>query len=132
MRAQWNSLEFDTGAYQERHDRAQPGGGVVTALVQYNELSYVVYPWLVPAVRVEYVKLSPSGGPAVTDLRAFAGVEALVRPNIKLSLVAQVEKANGAPPGGWGAASGLAAPSTPTASVGPEVEAITLGLAFAF
>ncbi len=132
VRAQWNSLEFDTGAYQERHDRAQPGGGVVTALVQYNELSYVVYPWLVPAVRVEYIKLSPSGGSAVTDLRAFAGVAALVRPNIKLSLVAQVEKANGAPPGGWGAASGLAAPSTPTASVGPEVEAITLGLAFAF
>ena len=132
VRAQWNSLEFDTGAYQERHDRAQPGGGVVNALVQYNELSYVVYPWLVPAVRVEYIKLSPSGGSAVTDLRAFAGVAALVRPNIKLSLVAQVEKANGAPPGGWGAASGLAAPSTPTASVGPEVEAITLGLAFAF
>jgi hypothetical protein len=132
VRAQWGSFELDTGAYQERHDRAQLGGGRLTALAQYNELAYVVYPWLVPAVRVEYLKLSPSGGPTVTDLRAFAGVAALVRPNIKLSLVAQVEKASGAPPGGWGPASGLAAPTTPAGSVGPEVEAITLGLAFAF
>jgi hypothetical protein len=132
VRAQWGSLEFDTGAYQERHDRAMLGGGRVTALAQYNELSYVVYPWLVPAVRFEYIRLEPSGGPSVTDTRAFAGVAALVRPNIKLSLVAQVEKASGAPPGGWSPASGLAAPVPPTRSVGPEVEAITLGLAFAF
>ncbi len=131
-RAQWNSWEFDVGAYQERHDNALVGGGRVNALAQYNELSYVLYPWLVPAVRVEYLRLSPPGGPAVTDLRGFAGVAALLRPNIKLSLVAQVEKAKGAPPGGWGPASGLAAPATPTVSVGPEVEAVTLGLAFAF
>jgi hypothetical protein len=132
LRGQWNSWELDAGAYQERHDNALAGGGRVSALTQYDELSYVVYPWLVPAVRVEYVRLSPGGGTTVTDLRGFAGVAALVRPNIKLSLVAQVEKATGAPPGGWGPASGLAAPATATASVGPEVEAITLGLAFAF
>ena len=132
VRAQWGSLELDSGVYQERHDRAMLGGGRVTALAQYNELSYVVYPWLVPAVRVEYIKLSPSGGPSVTDTRAFAGVAALVRANIKLTLVAQVEKASGAPPGGWGPAEGLAAPITPTSPVSPEVEAVTLGLAFAF
>jgi hypothetical protein len=132
VRAQWDSLEFDTGAYREEHDHAQFDGGRVTALAQYNELSYVVYPWLVPAVRVEYVKLSPSGGRTVTDLRAFAGVAALVRPNIKLTLVAQAEKASGAPSGGWEPAGGLAAPVSPTSSVAAEVEAITLGLAFAF
>jgi hypothetical protein len=92
----------------------------------------VLYPWLVPALRVEYLKLSPTGGPAVTDLRMLGGVAALIRPNLKLTLTAQVEKANGAPPGGWAPASGMALPATPTGSVGPELEAVTLGLAFAF
>ncbi len=132
VRAQWDSLEFDTGAYREQHDNALPGGGEVSALAQYNELAYVVYPWLVPAVRVEYLRLSPAGGTAVNDVRLTAGASALIRPNLKVTLAALVEKAKGAPPGGWGPASGLAAPATPTASVGPEIEAVTLGLAFAF
>jgi hypothetical protein len=132
IRAQWNSLELDAGVYQERHDQAQGEAGRVVALAQYTELSYVVYPWLVPAVRVEYLKLSPDGGATVTDLRMIAGVAALIRPNLKLTLAAQMEKANGAPPGGWGSASGMANPATLTSSVGPEFEAITLGLAFAF
>lgn len=132
IRAQWNSLEFNTGVYRERHDQAQVGGGRVVALAQYNELSYVVYPWLVPAVRVEYLKLSPDGGATVTDLRMIAGVTALVRPNLKLTLAALVERANSAPSGGWGPAGGMAVPATASGSVGAELEAITLGLAFAF
>ncbi len=103
VRAQWNSLELDTGAYQERHDRAQPGGGVVDALVQYNELSYVVYPWLVPAVRVEYVKLSPSGvhgGDRPADRSPGSGAGAPQPQARRWS--AQMEKANGAPPRGVG------------------------------
>jgi hypothetical protein len=132
VRAQWNAFELDSGVYRERHDQAQgPAGGVV-ALAQYNELSYVVYPWLVPAVRVEYLKLSPDGAATVTDLRMIAGVAALIRPNIKVTLAALVEKANGAPPAGWGPVSGLAMPAASTGTVGPELEAVTLGLAFAF
>lgn len=132
IRAQWNSLELDVGAYQERHDHAQASGGAVRGLAGFGEVSYVLYPWLVPALRVEYLKLSPTGGPAVTDLRIIGGVAALIRPNLKLTLAAQVEKANGAPPGGWAPASGMAMPATLTGSVGPELEAVTLGLAFAF
>jgi hypothetical protein len=104
----------------------------VRGLAGFGEVSYVLYPWLVPALRVEYLKLSPTGGPAATDLRMTAGVAALIRPNLKLTLAAMVEKANGAPPGGWGPASGMAVPPTLTGSVGPELEAVTLGLAFAF
>ena len=132
VRAQWSSLEVDVGAYQERHDHAQASGDAVRGLTGFGEVSYVVYPWLVPALRVEYLKLSPDGGTTVTDLRMVAGVAALIRPNLKLTLAALVERANGAPPGGWGPASGMAAPATATDSVGPELEAVTLGLAFAF
>jgi hypothetical protein len=132
VRAQWNSLEADVGGYQERHDHALPDGGRVRGQTVYSEISYVVYPWLVPAVRVEYLKLTPGGGASVTDTRIIAGVAALVRANLKLTLAAWLESASGAPDGGWGPAGGMALPASPTSSVGREVEAVTLGMAFAF
>jgi hypothetical protein len=130
LRAQWDSLEFNSGIYQERHDHALADGTGVHALAQYNELSYIVFPWLVPAVRIEYIRLTPSGQSSVDDLRIIPGVAALVRPNLKLTLVGQIEVASGAPDAGWGAAGGLAAPAM-GADV-TEIESVQLGLAFAF
>jgi thiol-disulfide isomerase/thioredoxin len=132
IRAQRGSMEISVGAYQERHDHATADGGGVRALAGYTEASYVFYPWLVPALRLEYLRLKPGGAPAVWDARAMAGVASLVRPNLKLTLAAWIEKAQGAPDGGWGAASGLAVPPGPTDHVGVEVEAIMIGMAYAF
>ncbi len=132
IRAQRGSLELNVGMYQERHDRARAGGIGVRATASYAELSYVYFPWLVPAFRAEYLLLDPDGGPRVTDTRLVAGLAALVRPNLKLLLTVWSEKADGAPDGGWGPASGLAVPSSPTDSVGFEVEAVTVLMAYAF
>jgi hypothetical protein len=136
LRAQWDSLELNTGVYQERHDHATVAdmtgaSASVNATAQYNELSYIVFPWLVPALRIEYLRLEPDGGPTVDDLRIMPGIAFLVRPNIKLNLVGDIEKATGLPDGGWGAAGGMAAPIAPDAKV-TELESIQVGLAFAF
>ena len=140
LRAQWDSLELDVGAYQERHDHVLPpdmngNSGGLNATAEYNELSYIAYPWLVPAVRIEYIKLSPNGAESVDEVKVLAGVAALVRPNIKLTLIGQIESANGAPSAGWGAAGGFAVPvpnADGTNGKLTELESIQLGLAFAF
>src|SRR5207245_7684889 len=129
-RAQWESFELNVGVYQERHDHALADGTGVHALAQYNELSFVALPWLVPAIRIEYLRLSPEGQSAVDEVRIIPGVAALLRPNLKLTLVGQIEAASGAPDAGWGPAGGFAAPAM-GASV-TELESIQLGLAFAF
>ncbi len=133
IRAQLASLELTAGVYQERHDQPGVGAGKVHALAQYNELSYVLFPWFVPAVRVEYLLLKPTDdAPSLNDLRIFPGLAMLVRANLKLTLIAQLERAEGAPPGGWGPAGGFASPATPTGTVDLELESIVAGLACAF
>jgi hypothetical protein len=100
--------------------------------VQWNELSYLVFPWLVPALRVEYLSVTPNGQSAVSDLRVTPGAAMLVRPNLKLIVTAPIERASGAPDAGWGPAGGFAAPAMPTASIGPEIESVVATLFFAF
>jgi hypothetical protein len=56
LRAQWMSLELNSGVLLEQHDQPTGGPGKVSALSQFDELSYVVFPWLVPALRFEYVR----------------------------------------------------------------------------
>jgi hypothetical protein len=129
LHGQWQSLELNTGVYYEEHTHAQSDGTGAKVWTQYNELSYILFPWLVPAVRVEYNNAVGTGGQPVHDVRIMPGVAALVRPNLKLTLVGDIERANGAPPGGWGPVNGLAAPTTGSVT---ELEAITLGLATAF
>ncbi|HSN33880.1 MAG TPA: hypothetical protein VLU41_14425, partial [Ideonella sp.] len=87
------------------------------------------FPWLVPAVRLEWASLLPSGGKRINDLKIVPGIAALVIPNLKLTLTGQIEWADGAPDGGWGAFGGSAAP--PMGAV-TELESIQLGLAYAF
>jgi hypothetical protein len=143
-RGQLGSLELDVGAYWEKHDHATATLASVRADVQYAELSYVLYPWMVPAIRVERIGLSPSGGPDVNALHVMPGVAFLLRPNVKAVLVANIERAGGFPVDGTGAAipwtggnadwgGFVAAPkasSTPTSKL-TELESVALFLAWA-
>jgi hypothetical protein len=130
LRAQWGSLEIDAGVYQERHDHALADGTGVHALSQYEEISYVIFPWLVPAVRIEVSQVQPTGGSSIHDLRITPGIAFLVRPNLKLALIGLIEQANGAPDAGWGGAGGFAAPAPGTSTT--NIESIVGNLAFAF
>jgi hypothetical protein len=129
VRLQLQSFEWNAGFYQEWHDHATADGSPVRAIAQYDELSYIIFPWLVPAVRVELAQLSVPGTPAIDDVKIVPGIAALVFPNLKLTLTGQIEWANGAPPGGWAAWGGSAAPATGSVT---EIESIQLGLAYAF
>ena len=143
-RGQLGSLELDAGAYWQKHDHATATLGSVRADVEYAELSYVLYPWMVPAVRVERVGLRPSGGSNVNDVHVMPGIAFLLRPNVKAILVANIEAAGGFPVDDTGASlawSGgnadwgglVAAPkasSTPTSDL-TEFESIALFLAWA-
>ena len=144
LRAQVDSFELNGGVYFEKHNHASIDGTGASLVSPYAEVSYLVHPWFVPAVRVEYTALTLDNGgggtPAapisssIHNLRIYPGIAAAVRPNIKLTLVADLESSSGTPPGGWGAVGGFASPS-PTATsttVGLELESITLGAAFAF
>lgn len=129
LRGQLSSFEVDVGAFNEWHSHATADGTAVKSTAVYGELSYVVFPWLVPAVRMEWASLLPDGGTRINDLKIVPGVAALVIPNLKLTLTGQIEWADGVPDGGWGAFGGSAAP--PMGSV-TEFESIQLGLAYAF
>jgi hypothetical protein len=131
-RAQWAIWELDTGVYYQQNRRALVDGRSVSAAVQWNELSWLAYPWLNVAARIEYVHLDPDHGGAVSDLRITPGVAALVRPNVKLTLTIPIERASGAPSGGWAPGGGAALPSSASDTVGPEVESIVFGLSCAF
>lgn len=132
IRAQYGSLELTAGGYQETHSHALATGEKATALTQYDELSYIVFPWLVPAVRVEYATLTPQGGTAVTDLKIIPGIAMLIRPNLKLTLAGQLESAKGAPDAGWGPFGGASVPATPGATVNTELQSVSATLATAF
>jgi hypothetical protein len=123
-------FELNSGLFQEWHNHATPAGVGVKAVTQYDELSYVAFPWLVPAVRMEYVSLLPDGGMRVNDVLFIGGAACLVRPNLKVTLTGLIEHSNGAPTAlGWSTGSdGFAAP---TARAVTEFEAIQIGLSFA-
>jgi hypothetical protein len=125
LRGQVGALELNSGVYTEDHRHAQADGTGARVNAQYNELSYVVFPWLVPAMRVEYLQLRPEGGDLAYDLRVIPGAAVLLRPNLKLVVAGQLEKASLAPPGGWGPSGGLAAPTTGVTPV--EIESVTIG-----
>ncbi len=146
LRGQWESAELNWGMYWEGHNHAQadnpsvidPNTGAqlpngAQLLVTYGEVSYVLFPWLVPAIRLEYLQLTPEGGSSINNLRFIPGVAMLVRPNIKLILAADFESAYGAPTPdkGWTPANGFALPDPSMQGyprVGLETESITLTL----
>jgi hypothetical protein len=132
LRAQIRSFELNAGAYQERHDHAMADGTAVNAISHWDELSYVVFPWLVPAFRLELSQVQPAGGPSAFDLRITPGVAALITANLRLILSAQIEWAKGlAPVAGWQPANGFAMPPAADKAV-TEIETIKLVLGYAF
>lgn len=132
LRLQYEDLELDSGAYLQTDDHVLLDSPKVTTIAQWNEASWLPYPWLVVAARVECLNVALEGADSVSSLRVTPGVAVLVRPNIRLTLTAPIERALGAPDAGWGAAGLSAAPSEPGARIGPEVEAVTLGIFTAF
>ncbi len=143
-RGQAGSTELDAGYYWQRHDHGNDVLARVDGGVAFAELSYVLFPWLVPAVRVEWLRLAPAGGSSASDLHVMPGVAAIIRPNIKLVLVANIESGNGFPadaagnPLGWTGGSAdwgpiVLAPkasSTPSSKL-TELESVALFLAWA-
>jgi hypothetical protein len=143
-RGQLGSAELNAGYYTQHHDQATAALAKVRANVAYGELSYVVFPWMIPAVRVERIGLRPAGGPDVSDVHVMPGIAFLIRANIKAILVANLESGNGFPadpagtPLAWSGGSAdwgsfVLAPkatSTPTSKVS-EFESVALFLAWA-
>jgi hypothetical protein len=140
-RGQLGSTELDLGFYDERHDHGGDAQGKVTAQVWFGELSHVLFPWLVPVLRVEGASLRPAGGARVRDLHLVPGVATLIRPNVKLITVLNWERANGFPsvggsPVAWqGGASDWGpmqiGPPTSGAATASDVQSIGFFLAFA-
>jgi hypothetical protein len=144
LRAQLGSAELNAGAYTQHHDRGTASLDVVNTNVEWAELSYVLFPWLVPAVRVERIQLRPAGGPNVSDVHLMPGIAFLLRANIKAVLVGNIEFADGFPtdasgaPLAWSGGNAdwggfVAAPrdvSGPTSAM-HEVESIALFIAWA-
>ncbi len=142
LRALYGSAELDLGYYRQAHDHGTDTLGKVTADALYGELSYVVYPWLVPTLRVERVGLRPSGGSSVSDLHLMPALAFLIRPNVKLVVAGNVESADGFPsPGGapaaWAGGSGDSGALTITPKTSDpkakltELESLTFFLAWA-
>jgi hypothetical protein len=143
-RGQLGSGELNVGYYAQHHEQATAALAKVWANVAYGELTYVVYPWLVPGVRVEWIGLRPGGAPNVSDVHIMPGIAFLIRANIKAILVANIESGSGFPadpagnPLSWMGGSAdwgpfVLAPkptSTPTSSLA-EFESLALYLAWA-
>lgn len=132
IRAQHQELELDAGAFFQTDDHVSSTAPSTSTLSQWNELSYLLYPWLAVGARVEYLRVAQDGANAVSDLKIVPGVVALVRPNLKLTLTASLEQATGMPAAGWGAAGLDAAPADITTNVNLEIESVQLQLWAAF
>lgn len=155
-RAQLGSAELNAGWYHDKHNHGTDAGTEGIAKVFFGELSYVLFPWLVPAIRVENISLDAQDAtgaalPGVNAWHVTPGVAFLIRPNLKLVAVANWEHASGFPQsaanpgaifGGWSAgeagSSGFGGftitPSDPTAPVttsSSEFQTFALFLAWA-
>ena len=129
-RIQIASFAVNSGIQFERHSR--PFGAAIpvanamlgaldhssaTGYTQYNEVNYIIFPWLVPVVRTEFTRLHHRSESSASLLRVLPGLATLVRPNIKVTLSVDLETARGLPPGGlagetdWSAASAFISPS---------------------
>ena len=112
-----------------------PDNNAGTGTVLMDEINYVVFPWLIPAIRAEYTRLGVDnnfGGGHAALLKIQPAVAMLFRPNIKLVVAGDLENGSGTPPGGdWGAAGG-SIPGQPTGKSKFEAEQITGSLLWAF
>jgi hypothetical protein len=142
-RLQYGSTELTFGALWEDHSSItktlNPGDGQPAPAMQfaaYAELDYTVYIWLVPAIRVEQVTITPRGLPGATGTRLMPAVAMHLRPSMKLSINASLEKTSGLPAAGgdWSKLSGdgFNQPTSITTAVGWELTSVTATLGFGF
>jgi hypothetical protein len=139
VRGQLASAELDVGFFAQHHDHPDSTGADAWSDTLFGELSYVVYPWLIPALRAEYTSVRAPSDPNFTPqtsngtatlLRLIPAVNFLIRPNIRLALLADFEAAQGAPPGGWGGAGGFY--GVPQNVYANEWETFSANLLYAF
>ena len=157
VRGQYDSLIVTTGVQFEFHGSpyagtpATPGaaGAAPTpgtadlthsgSVVQYDEIDYVVWPWFVPALRAEFIRTTfeSAAAPGVSNpaslLRIIPGVAMLVRPNIKVVVSGDFERAYGLPPvGTWASAGGNVVAPGPGQPSMFEAEQVNTTVAIAF
>jgi hypothetical protein len=142
VRLQYGSAELTVGGYWEDHSHitaklgtdGQPGQ--VTQIAAYGELSYIIYPWLVPAVRAEQIKISPRGYASATATRYQVALATQPRTNMKLAVNASMEQTDGPPTAGgdWSKLSGdgFNQPKSVTTAVPLEVSVVTITASFGF
>ncbi|MDP9036236.1 MAG: hypothetical protein M3O50_15655 [Myxococcota bacterium] len=143
VHGQWDSLLVTAGAQFERHERPYPGTAALSpaipgqptrvsgsAMVQYDEIDYVVWPWFVPGVRAEYTRAAVESAADSQLLRIIPGVAMLVRPNIKVVLTGDLEWGQNLPPvGAWTAAGGAVVPNQTSKFEAEQINA-TLAVAY--
>jgi hypothetical protein len=142
-RFQAGSAELSVSGLYETHDHVTaqlapnglPHGADQVAFL--GELSYIVFPWLVPAVRVEHVIVTSRGGSSANDTRILPAVDMMVRPNLKLTVAATLERASGLPDGGgkWSNLSGdglYVTPASTTTPVSLQFSLINVSAQFGF
>jgi len=144
---QWDSLILMAGAQVERHDRPYPGSAATTlassmvpgvpdltnatSFMQYDEIEYVVFPWLIPGVRVEYTYATVENNPDAQLLRIVPGIATLVRPNIKFTLTGDLEWGKNLPPvGSWSTSGAGSIASTNGSKFEAEQINAIVGVAF--
>jgi len=128
VRGQLAGLELDAGMYYQTDSHFESGSNAAATIAQWDEASYLVFPWLVVAARVDYLRVKPDGGQAASSLKITPGVSALIRPNLKVAVTAPIEHNRGDL--AWDAAELFAVPE-PGGSI-TELESITIGLFTAF
>jgi len=99
-----------------------------------TEMAYVLFPWLVPAVRAEYTLLESAWGKG-SLLRVLPGATLLIRPNMRVYIVGDIEHAYKLPPASpssaswWTLAGGNVIPNAGSSKT--EVEQISAIFAWA-
>jgi len=140
LRVQLGSLELNGSALREDHGHvtavAGPDGrpGGASQLAFGGEISYVIYPWLVPALRLEHAIVDPEVGAGANASRLLGAVQILLRPNMKVSVTGLVERASGLPEGGaaWKGDGFTIEPRSATSATRPQLASLTVAASFAF
>lgn len=137
------SAELNLGGLWEDHGHvtgALDGAGLpgpATQLAASAELSYIVYPWLVPAVRVEHLIVTPRDLASASDTRILPTVAMQLRTNMKLAVTGTLERASGLPTAGgdWSRMSGdglYLQPVDNTTPLGFQLSLVTVAASVGF
>jgi hypothetical protein len=83
-------------------------------------------------VRLEYASLAPTDGARINLIKLVPGINFLVRPNLKLGLIGQLEWADGVPDGTWAATGASIGSVFPIVTTATEFESLQVTVAYAF